>query len=541
MLVYREAVEQFSGSELREWLRCDLDGLEREHNDDGAVSALITSGELECALLDSASSEAPIAASITDATAAAVMGSASRQQLARAATTVCRLQLAPVLSIRPLEGFAYYALHPEQYREMAKRFLRQRSECRRTAVVGIRSIGVPLSAVVAAALESEGLPANRITVRPSGHPSNRELRLSARDREWAEAQRRSGAEFLIVDEGPGRSGSSFLATAEALVAAGIEQERITLLCSYEPQLAALGAPDAARRWQPFRTLWPAPKSLPLPRDAGRDLSAGQWREQFLPNGETWPASWISTERLKFLAQDGRSILKFEGHGRYGRTKLAHSRQIAQAGFGPECEADTGGFVRYSRVAGAPANSQLTSAILERLAAYCAFRAGAFRAPYADSTLLETMARFNAAQTVGAVEITLPVVQPVVADNRMMPHEWIRTASGLLVKTDGAAHGDDHFYPGATDIAWDLAGAIVEWRMPADASREFLTEYQALSGDRADARIPGYVIAYLAFRVGWCAMAAQSCEEPERNRLLQDGQRYRAQLRDAIARPLAQSA
>ncbi|HKD90837.1 MAG TPA: hypothetical protein VKB56_03005 [Terriglobales bacterium] len=540
MLVYREAVEQFLGSELRELLLRDLHGLEREHNDHGAVSALITSGELECALVDSASSEAQLAASITDATAAAVIGSASPQQLGRAAETVCRLQLPPVLSIRPLEGFAYYALHPEQYAEMAKRFLRQR-ECRRTAVVGIRSIGVPLSAVVAAALEAEGLPANRITVRPSGHPSNRELRLSARELDFAKAQHRAGAEFLIVDEGPGRSGSSFLATAEALVAAGVEQERITLLCSYEPRMAALAAPDAARRWQPFRTLWPAPKSLPLPRDAGRDLSAGQWRELFFPIGEVWPASWISTERLKFLAYDGRSILKFEGHGRYGRTKLAHSRQIAHAGFGPECEADAGGFVRYARVAGQPANPQLTSANLKRLAAYCAFRAGAFAAPYGDSTVLETMARFNAEQTVGAVEVTLPVVRRVIPDNRMMPHEWIRTASGLLVKTDGASHGDDHFYPGATDIAWDLAGAIVEWRMPADASREFLSRYKALSGDRADARIPGFVIAYLAFRVGCCAMAAQSCEEAERNRLLHDGQRYRAQLCEAIARPLEQSA
>src|SRR5215469_2893522 len=429
MLVYREAVEQFLGSELRELLLRDLHGLEREHHDHGAVSALITSGELECALVDSASGEAQLAASITDAMAAAVIGSTSPQQLGRAAETVSRLHLPPVLSIRPLEGFAYYALHPEQYAEMAKRFLLERRECRRTAVVGIRSIGVPLSAVVAAALEAEGLPANRITVRPSGHPSNRELRLSATEREWAEAQHRSGAEFLIVDEGPGRSGSSFLATAEALVARGIAQERITLLCSYEPRMAALAAPDAARRWQPFRTLWPAPNSLPLPGDAGRDLSAGQWRELFFPNGEIWPASWISTERLKFLAHDGRSILKFEGHGRYGRTKLAHSRQIAHAGFGPECEAEAGGFVRYARVAGKPANSQLTSAILERLAAYCAFRAGAFAASNVDSTVLETMARFNAEQTVGAVEVTLPVVRPVIPDNRMMPHEWIRKASG----------------------------------------------------------------------------------------------------------------
>src|SRR5436853_406434 len=57
---------------------------------------------------------------------------------------------------------------------------------------------------------------------------------------------------------------------------------------------------------------------------------------------------------------------------------------------------------------------------------------------------------------------------IVVDGRMNPHEWLGTADGRLLKTDGATHGDDHFFPGPTDIAWDIAGAAVEWNLHPDA-------------------------------------------------------------------------
>ena len=42
---------------------------------------------------------------------------------------------------------------------------------------------------------------------------------------------------------------------------------------------------------------------------------------------------------------------------------------------------------------------------------------------------------------------------------LAPHEWLRLDDGNVRKTDAIAHGDDHLFPGPTDIAWDLAGAI----------------------------------------------------------------------------------
>src|SRR3974390_1143501 len=85
-----------------------------------------------------------------------------------------------------------------------------------------------------------------------------------------------------------------------------------------------------------------------------------------------------------------------------------------------------------------------------------------------------------------------IARPVVADARMMPHEWLRDRDGQIWKTDLASHGDDHFYPGPTDVAWDLAGAIVEWRMDETANEVFLTRYRRLSGDDARTRLPFFL-------------------------------------------------
>src|SRR5262249_28094522 len=63
---------------------------------------------------------------------------------------------------------------------------------------------------------------------------------------------------------------------------------------------------------------------------------------------------------------------------------------------------------------------------------------------------------------------------IAVDGRMAPHEWIRTGDALL-KTDAVDHHDDHFLPGPTDLAWDVAGFSVEWGLAPDAARAFADE------------------------------------------------------------------
>jgi hypothetical protein len=88
---------------------------------------------------------------------------------------------------------------------------------------------------------------------------------------------------------------------------------------------------------------------------------------------------------------------------------------------------------------------------------------------------------------------------------MLPYEWLETPQGYL-KTDALDHGDDHFHPGATDIAWDLAACGIEM----GCGERLLECYTRASRDRdAAARVPFYRAAYLAFRRGYCDLAAQA--------------------------------
>jgi hypothetical protein len=103
---------------------------------------------------------------------------------------------------------------------------------------------------------------------------------------------------------------------------------------------------------------------------------------------------------------------------------------------------------------------------------------------------------------------------------MLPHEWIRV-DNRFVKTDGNSHFDDHFYPGETDIAWDLAGAVVELNLGVEAEQLLVREYQTLSGDRAIApRLKFMRPAYAAFRLGYTTMAGGALRGTE------DGDRMR---------------
>jgi hypothetical protein len=151
-----------------------------------------------------------------------------------------------------------------------------------------------------------------------------------------------------------------------------------------------------------------------------------------------------------------------------------------------------------------------------------------------------MLRHNALVALGrelGPGVELPQDRPVYADARMMPHEWIEIESAAgaeargapPLKVDGADHGDDLLFPGPVDVAWDLAGAIVEWRMSASARRIFLDGYRHASGDHVESRLPAYLFAYTLFRLSWSIAAAATSPPAEAARLVVAEQRYRAAL------------
>src|SRR5688500_14446363 len=211
------------------------------------------------------------------------------------------------------EGFGFYTLYPEQYLEAAAKWFSMPGVRHglRTVVVGVRSIGTTLSAVVRAATVRRNWQCVRLTVRPTGHPFDRQVALP-------DLGRLENATALVVDEGPGISGSSITAAARALLDAGVQRERISLLPGHggEPGSAAS---DTTRAW--FREGPRYVASLGELRWRGRsltdvlaeqtsrltgapvervdDLGGGAWRQFVYAKEGDWPAAIPALERTKY--------------------------------------------------------------------------------------------------------------------------------------------------------------------------------------------------------------------------------------------------
>src|SRR5438067_10761839 len=244
MLIYRDARHHRRTSHLLLQLQQSL--ARRE----GALAALLLAGELECGLADALEDDHPAltaSEAITDGLAARLL-EPTVELPSLAALSQCALPESIQLS--PPEGFAFYGLHPRAYADLLDS--PPRDPRRPVAVIGIRSIGTSLSAVTVAALRASGTAARRITVRPHGHPFDRKLVFTPCQQGWLQEALHDQAQFFVVDEGPGVSGSSFLSVGEALVVQGAKPDDITFLCSRSVDPFTLCARDAASRWSKFR-------------------------------------------------------------------------------------------------------------------------------------------------------------------------------------------------------------------------------------------------------------------------------------------------
>jgi hypothetical protein len=265
----------------------------------------------------------------------------------------------------------------------------------------------------------------------------------------------------------------------------------------------------------------------------QDWGGGLWRRSIFEREEAWPASWVQFERKKFLLAGAAHIAKFEGLGHFGEQARVRATLLADAGFCPQVEPIGDGYLRYRRLRGRPANrTSPCPALLERMAQYLAWRARGLAVEQVNLSALETMLRCNLEEEFGRPVRAHPIVveRPACVDGRMLAHEWIESPQGWM-KVDGVGHGDDHFYPGSADIAWDLGGAIVEWEMNSDAAEYLVGGYVQLTGDQVNARLPGWKLAYATFRMAYCKMAAEALAgTAEASRLSSEYRRYRAQVR-----------
>jgi hypothetical protein len=280
--------------------------------------------------------------------------------------------------------------------------------------------------------------------------------------------------------------------------------------SVEPDLNDLRARDVANRWKIFRFLKCGPTSYSY-FSKHTYIGGGEWRKELLRDPADWPPCWPQMERLKFISPDGAGFFKFEGLGKFGESVRQRGKLLADGGFGYALEDAGDGFTFSKALTHQSARSgDISIEVLERIARYCTFRASEFRSKNCVPTLLPEMVRFNVQQEFG-VELdaqveALALGDSVLCDARMQSYEWIRNEKGILLKTDGTTHGDDHFFPGPCDIAWDLAGTSVEWDLPPDALEFLLLRFRELSGINVAGRISIFILAYAVFRMAFCKMA-----------------------------------
>jgi hypothetical protein len=567
MLVYRTESMALAVRATLDDLERRIASVERERlgGIDELRSVLIDAGEVESGLIDAVcpdEDDTPHVAAALDELTGAIAetfvgyscGVCSESTSTRTIQRVLRRHDLPdeVEVSRP-EGFAFYGLFPEVYIDAACQ-LAEAPSPRSVVVIGIRSIGTTLSAVVAATLRARGIATERLTVRPRGHPFDRRLRLSSSlTSRLRELSANPGTVFAIVDEGPGLSGSSFASVVESLSALGVPDERIVLLPSWNPDESALSSERARRIWprhrkfvSEFDDVWLRSGRLARAFDAEvlRDLSAGSWRDLFFSAVDA-PAIQPQHERRKFLVRVAheRMLIKFEGLDRGARTRRARAEEVASAGFAPPVRAFTHGFLATSWIEGMPLTGRvITPQLLCRLAHYLAWIGRCQRTGRtADPAPLVEMLRVNAHEALGreasgaAVRLSgaaadaMARAPAVRVDGRMFPHEWLGTSQGF-VKTDVASHFDDHFYPGETDVAWDVAAAAIEFELDSAEMRFLIREYKAASGDtEIDRRLRVMRPAYAAFRLGYTTLGASALGTSRDAERLRDASRRYANV------------
>lgn len=475
---------------------------------------------------------------------------ADAQPIAQDIEALAAHALPSPITVRQSEGYAYYALYPEAFFEAG------RSLPPDAMVIGLRSIGTSLAAMVAAGAKAD-VP---ISLRPVGHPFRRDFNLRAdllADL-TAEAQRFRA----IVDEGPGLSGSSIGGLADLLERHDVPPERIIYCPGHRGALGKEAAPHHRRRWEQADRRVVAFEILIEPRLPTLfedltgpaiaplvDLSGGRWRAMIYGDETEWPPVHAMQERRKFMLRtaSGDWLLKFVGLGRHGRAALERAKLLHGAGYVPEPRGVRLGFLLERWESGAktlrPADMSRV-ALLRAIGAYLGFRARTFAAPVgsgADLKALAEMTPGNIAEALGEHAAAawrarygsvdhIPPPRPVATDNRLHPWEWLRLADRRLVKTDAVDHHDAHDLIGCQDIAWDVAGAWAEFDLSMPELEALAGSVEAAAHLRIDRALLDWLRpAYLAFQIGYWTMALDCAEARERPRIRRLLKSYRAKL------------
>jgi hypothetical protein len=436
------------------------------------------------------------------------------------------------------EGFAYYGLFPETYIDSSVKFFSHYNN-EPVTVIGLRTIGTILSAIVSTALKKVGCEVISFTVRPREQPFDRQIRISKKLEQLIIAHKNYN--FIITDEGPGLSGSSFGGTAALLSSLGVQDKNIIFFPSWVPDSKMLNSVNAREHWDrhvkycsSFESSWIESKCLQTEFDAESliDVSAGHWRKWLLTKNVEEPVVHPHHERRKYLvskmgctSKKPSSIIKFAGLGRYGEYTCQRSCLLEKSGFVPKLYSFRSGFTEYELIINdGKSCSKIDNHFLFEAAGYVSFLKKNFPANVSVSKerLLE-MIHINISESIG--EYYIKFLKDFynylekfydgnicAVDGRMDFYKWV-ILNNKYLKTDHNDHHNDQFFPGCQDVAWDIAGGIIEWNLNDKLENYFIDMYIKQSGDTlVRKRIRPNKIAYCAFKIGMSKLFQESLAE-----------------------------
>lgn len=433
------------------------------------------------------------------------------------------------------EGFVYYGLYPETYLEAAENFYKE-IKPENVTVIGLRSIGTQLSAIVAALLENCNCNVNTFTVRPQGHPFDRFLKLDSSVIDKIRCDNRSYV--ILVDEGPGLSGSSIGGSLREMIKLGIQDEKLVIFPSWMSDENNFISENAKTMWKKcrkyvgsFENQWVKNHKLEniLKKKIIFDISSGRWRGKKFKDESEYPAVNPQHERRKYLIEDdsykgsSRWLAKFVGLGKYGRKSVLRADILSEFGFSPHIHKLKSGFAVMEYVDGKPLsskdkNSSLFDFVIKYLS--CINQNMTVSNQNVSYDHMMEMIYCNIEEGLGSdwcqfIEDKLKMTShayeesPVSIDGRMMPQDFLKTPDGIL-KVDHIEHNSDQFFYGCQNIAWDVVGFCVEFNLDHIQTDQFIKQFKTVD-PHIHSKTPFFMVAYLAFRLGYVTLAAKSLE------------------------------
>jgi hypothetical protein len=514
MLVYGDQKETIEPRRQLERIREQLGDVEHRSGLDRhakLVGALVEAGRLVQGLADAGRRDTDVADRFLHELARCVVHSRDSEfRHAGDLPATPSMDRGGFVELRQPEGFAFYALYPEAYVAAARRL----DLFGPPRIIGIRSIGTTLGAVVAATL---GAPP-AITVRPFGDPFERRVELPP---DLIDAN----SHYVIVDEGPGLSGSSFGAVADALRAGGVELDRIAFLPSHSGDIGPKGSDVHRLRWSRAQR-------------AAAEFDDSFLRDRFGPLEEFVTGDAWSRRKYRAGRDDERVLIKFAGLGSIGERKFEMARALYSAGFVAEPIGLVHGFL-VERWRGDGLRLAAEDKPTREMGEYIGARARLFPASDESGASLEVlmaMCRRNLSAVFGEeissavdrkAEALPSAVRRVRTDNKLDREEWLRLFDGQVIKTDAVDHHCGHDLIGCQGVAWDVAGAITEFALDADDTVKLVGATENASGLGVDPRLlEFYRIAYCCFRLGQAKLSAQLCSNSgETERLNSRAVRY----------------